>query len=184
MGLRCTRAFSSCGGKAFHCGRNRRQASSGLGGGVWRQASGLSLKRPSSRAHWGPGEAEKLALPTSLERPERRWACALRSGEEPGWKSVECGGSSSQGHWEFCGLWSWWAGRQWRWGLLCGCGVPRGVAGEDRPGGCALARIRFGDQQAQVLRCSWRPGREFEVMVSEFYLLCQLCKQSVFITDN
>lgn len=37
----------------------------------------------------------------------------------------------------------------------------------------------FGDQPAQVLRCSWRPGREFEVMVSEFYLLCQLCKQSI-----
>lgn len=140
MGLRwCTRAFSSCGGKAFHCGRNRRQASSGLGGGLWRQAS-AELKRPSSRA-LGPGRSREVGPPNFLERPA---AMRMRATERRRAGLEECGAwwVEQSGHREFCGLWSWWAGRQWRqWGLLCGCGVPRGVAGEDRPGGCALARI-------------------------------------------
>ncbi|XP_052500400.1 zinc finger protein 852-like [Budorcas taxicolor] len=94
-----------------------------------------------------------------------RCACALRSGEEPGWKSVECGGSSSQGTESFAASGAGERGDSGGSGGYC--------AGAEFPGewrvriGLEAAPWQgsgFGDQPAQVLRCSWRPGREFELL--------------------
>ena len=141
MDLRwCARAFSSCGGKAFHCGRNRRQASSGLGGGCGDKPLGWAQEASQQ----GTGAREKpRSWPSQL--PREAWS---------GDAHARYGAAKSRAGRVWSG-----AGRAVRalrvlrplelvsratvegWGLLCGCGVPRGVAGKDRPGRCALARI-------------------------------------------